>query len=267
MKLTTHLHLVPMLRKSVAVPLIPIYALMTWTGEKFTFSCCKLSYVKRNQLLCTWALSYRCWWFSRCCLCALWSRQLRGVCCGEETFCRYAQVTKLKSWFFWNGGRLRLKCDGTRAETRFRLSEKRTSPFKSARASVQSTTGSRRVRISGSNAGYTIFRSSVKSTGYPLLSPVSPSILLPCVTVCHHMSTALYISRNLYLLIYRKCITFISDTFSNVSCACSRLVWIYCSSLWWWRWYFFHFAAGARLNRCLRTKGRHFLVHVTSERH
>jgi len=29
-------------------------------------------------------------------------------------------------------GRLRLKCDGTRAETRFRLSAKRTSPFKLA---------------------------------------------------------------------------------------------------------------------------------------
>jgi len=29
-------------------------------------------------------------------------------------------------------GRLRLKCDGTRAETRCRLSAKRTSPFKSA---------------------------------------------------------------------------------------------------------------------------------------
>ena len=46
--------------------------------------------------------------------------------------------------------RLRLKCDGTRSETRFRLSAKRTSPFKSVRASVQSTTGSRGVRISGS---------------------------------------------------------------------------------------------------------------------
>jgi len=45
---------------------------------------------------------------------------------------------------------------------------KRTSPFKSARASVQSTTGSRGVRISGSNAGYTMFRGSVKSTGYSL---------------------------------------------------------------------------------------------------
>jgi hypothetical protein len=43
-----------------------------------------------------------------------------------------------------------LKCDGTCAETRFRLSAKRTSPFKSAGASVQSTTGSRGVHITGS---------------------------------------------------------------------------------------------------------------------
>ena len=88
--------------------------------------------------------------------------------------------------------RLCLKCDGTRAETRFRLSAKRTSPFKSAGASVQSTTGSRVVRISGSNAGYTTFQGSVKSTGYPLHSPVSPSLPLPCVTVCHQVSTGLY---------------------------------------------------------------------------
>jgi hypothetical protein len=46
-----------------------------------------------------------------------------------------------------------LKCDGTRAETRIRLSAKRTSPFKSAGALVQSTSGSRGVHISGSNAG------------------------------------------------------------------------------------------------------------------
>jgi len=76
--------------------------------------------------------------------------------------------------------------------TRFRLSAKRTSPFKSAGASVQSTTGSPGVRISGSNAGYTMFRGSVKGTGYPLHSPVSTSLPLPCVTVCHHVSTGLY---------------------------------------------------------------------------
>jgi hypothetical protein len=76
-------------------------------------------------------------------------------------------------------GRGQLKCDGISAEPRFTLSAKRTSPFKSAGASVQSTTGSRGVRISGSNAGYTMFRGSVKSTGYPLHSPVSPSLPLP----------------------------------------------------------------------------------------
>jgi len=88
-------------------------------------------------------------------------------------------------------GRLRLKCDGARAETRFRLSAKRTSPFKSVGASVQSTTDSRGARISGSNAGYTMFRGSVKGTGYPLHSPVSPSLPLPFVTMCHHISTGL----------------------------------------------------------------------------
>ena len=88
--------------------------------------------------------------------------------------------------------RLRLKCDGTRAETRFRLSAKRTNPFKSAGVSVQSTTGSRGVRISGSNAGYTMLRGSVKGTGYPLHSPVSPSLPSPSVAVCHHVSTRLY---------------------------------------------------------------------------
>jgi hypothetical protein len=88
--------------------------------------------------------------------------------------------------------RLRLKCDGTRAETRIRLSAKRTISFKSAGASVQSTTGSRGVRISGSNVRYTMFRGSVKSTGYPLHPPVSSSLLLPCVTVCHHVSTGVY---------------------------------------------------------------------------
>jgi hypothetical protein len=95
--------------------------------------------------------------------------------------------------------RLCLKFDGTRAETRFRFSAKRTGPFKSTGASVQSTTGSRGVRISGtsgSNFGYTMFRGSVKGTGYPLHSPVSPSLSLPCVIVCHHISTGLYIPFN-----------------------------------------------------------------------
>jgi hypothetical protein len=72
------------------------------------------------------------------------------------------------------GIRLRSKRDGTRAETIFRLfSEMERVHLNRQRASVQST-GSRGVRISGSNAGYTMFRGSVKSTGYPLHSPVFP---------------------------------------------------------------------------------------------
>ena len=56
----------------------------------------------------------------------------------------------------------RAERDGTRAETRFRLSPKRTSPFKSVGASGQSTAGSRGVRISFSNAGYTTFGGGVR---------------------------------------------------------------------------------------------------------
>jgi hypothetical protein len=44
------------------------------------------------------------------------------------------------------------------------------------RGSVQSTAGSRGVRIGGNYAGCTMFRGSVKSTGYTLHSPVSPSL-------------------------------------------------------------------------------------------
>jgi len=37
-----------------------------------------------------------------------------------------------------------------------------------------------------------MFRGSVKGTGHPLHSSVSPSLPLPCITVCHHVSTGLY---------------------------------------------------------------------------
>jgi hypothetical protein len=92
--------------------------------------------------------------------------------------------------------RLRLKCDGTRAETRFCLSAKRASLFKSAGASVQSTTGRRAVHISLQGLYCSckpVFCSHVTLAGYPLHSLVCPSILLPCVTVCHHISTGLYL--------------------------------------------------------------------------
>jgi len=88
-----------------------------------------------------------------------------------------------------------LKCDGTHAETRFHLSAKWMRIFKSAGASVQLTTGSRGVHISGSNAGYTMFRGSVKGTGYPLHSPVyrplPPPRASPCAITFQLQSTRL----------------------------------------------------------------------------
>ena len=88
--------------------------------------------------------------------------------------------------------RLCFKCDITRAQTRFCFPTKRMSSFKSARASVHLTAGIWGVHISGSNAGYTIFWRVVKSTGYPLHLPFSPSLPLLFIAVCHHVSTALY---------------------------------------------------------------------------
>ena len=57
------------------------------------------------------------------------------------------------------------------------------------------------VRISGSNAGYTMFRGSVKGTGYPLHSPISPLLPLPFVTVCHHISSGLYPSSHAQFIV------------------------------------------------------------------
>ena len=45
--------------------------------------------------------------------------------------------------------------------------------------------------ISGSNAGYTMFRGSVKGTGYPLHSPVSPSLPPP---VSHRVPSHLHLT-------------------------------------------------------------------------
>jgi len=95
-------------------------------------------------------------------------------------------------WVAPKASKLRLKSDGTHTETRFRLLAKWMSLFKSAGASAQSTTGSRDVRISGSNAGYTMFQDSVKSADLPLHFPLSPSLHLLCVTVRHHISTRFY---------------------------------------------------------------------------
>jgi len=67
------------------------------------------------------------------------------------------------------------------------------------------TTGSRCVCISGSNAGYAMFRGSVKNTGYLLHLPVSPSLPLLCITVCHHISTGLYKLMNQISWVVKPC--------------------------------------------------------------
>jgi hypothetical protein len=96
------------------------------------------------------------------------------LCSSTVTCCDVQENRLVYRMFYTPVRRGQLKLDGTRAEIRFRLSAKLTSSFKSTGASVRLTTGSRDVHISGSNAGYIMFRGSVKSTGYPLHSPVSP---------------------------------------------------------------------------------------------
>ena len=83
-------------------------------------------------------------------------------------------------------------------------------------ASVQSTAGSRGVRISGSNAGYTMFRGSVKGTGYPLHSPVSPFTSPPVRhRVPSHLNWSLTI--NFYsVVVERRLDTMATHEVSNV---------------------------------------------------
>ena len=97
------------------------------------------------------------------------------------------------NWSYCLTSKLRLKCDGTRAESRFGLSAKRNT-FKSAGSSVQSTAGSRVVRISGSNAGYIVFRGSVRVlTTHPIRQfPLHfPSRASPCAIRFHLDSISL----------------------------------------------------------------------------
>jgi len=53
----------------------------------------------------------------------------------------------------------------------------------------------------GSNTGWTMFRIKLKTAGYPLHSPLSPSLLLPCVAVCHQIPFPLYFAINTAILI------------------------------------------------------------------
>jgi hypothetical protein len=89
-------------------------------------------------------------------------------------------------------GRLRLKCGGTRAETRFRLSTKRTSSFKSAGASVQSKLAAELCASAVVMLDTPCCEVVSKVLATHFILQLTPSLPLLCVTVCHHISTGLY---------------------------------------------------------------------------
>ena len=104
--------------------------------------------------------------------------------------------------FQLDSSRLRFKCDGTRVETKFHLSAKWTSPFKSAgrgggqfnRLLAAETCASALVTVVMLDTPcYEVER---KTTRYPLHSHVSLSLPLQCVTVCHQVSTELRLVSN-----------------------------------------------------------------------
>ena len=108
--------------------------------------------------------------------------------------------------------------DGPRAETTFCFPPKRTSPFKSAGESVQSTAGSRGVRISVCNAGYTTCRGGVRVLVTPSIHQFPlhfPSRELPCATTFRtqytspsHFQTCLLITKFFFFLL----LFFLNDT-------------------------------------------------------
>jgi hypothetical protein len=100
------------------------------------------------------------------------------------------------------------------------------SPFKSAGASVQSTTCSQGVRIGGSNAGYTMFRGSVKGTAYPLHLPVSPSLPSHVPSrfywTLHISQITWWLMKDRYLL--WECqisFCFLNPLLPNITCVCA----------------------------------------------
>ena len=60
------------------------------------------------------------------------------------------------------------------------------------RGSVHSTAGSRGVRISEQTMDGPCSEAQCKSSGYPLQSAISPSLPLPHITMCNHVSNGLY---------------------------------------------------------------------------
>ena len=104
----------------------------------------------------------------------------------------FKSVETISNYQTAEGARLRLKCDGTRAENRFRLSAKRTSPFNSAGASVHSTTGSLCVRYEGCCLTKVKQHPSYRthSVTLPLSGPLPTTTSGHCTTCCKSQSYA-----------------------------------------------------------------------------
>ena len=122
----------------------------------------------------------------------------RGLVSGWRYECSY-ECMEIAVHEAVESGTARLKRDGTSAETRFGLSAKRTSPFKSwgeggggqfSRLLAAEVCASAVVMVIMLDTPCSEVQ--CKTTGYPLHSHVSPSLPLPCVTVCHQVSTELF---------------------------------------------------------------------------
>ena len=121
----------------------------------------------------------------------------------------------------------RAERDGTSAETRFRLSSKRTSPFKSVVVPVQSTAGSRGVRVSLSDAGYTTFGDGVGVLAthsirkFPLHFPSRAS---PCATRFRKSSTNVcYSPTNAQVIVLKRTLKFTLKYLRHVSVQLNHL--------------------------------------------
>jgi len=69
---------------------------------------------------------------------------------------------------------------------------------------------------------YTMSRGSVKSTGYPLHSHVSPSLPLPCVAVFHPISTGVYLYFGFIVLKSQSTVVLTPATVKMQAVCCSE---------------------------------------------
>ena len=167
-------------------------------------------------------------------------KQSRLVTCLQMVITPFQSTESiLKCWLFlWNLSRGQLKCDGTRAETRFHVWAKRTSPFKSAVARQIN----RLLAVEVCASAVVMLDAPCSEIVWKVLAThcirqfPPTSLPLPCFAVCHHIWTGLwelpYVSRNIQfelftagsvqllsiqILLVRR--TFLNVSFVNPTCA------------------------------------------------